>query len=66
MPEKLRIALVLKHVEGLSYEEIAAILGSKVSAVKMRVKRGRDFLFQHLEGEERGHENEKRLAAPHS
>jgi RNA polymerase sigma-70 factor (ECF subfamily) len=46
--ENLRTPLVLKHVEGLSYEEIAQILKIGVSAAKMRVKRGRDELVRLL------------------
>lgn len=48
MPERVRIPLVLKHVEGLSYEEISGVLGIGVSAAKMRVKRGRDELVRRL------------------
>jgi len=48
MPEKLRIPLVLKHVEGFSYDEIAAIMKIGTSAAKMRVKRGRDELVRNL------------------
>ena len=48
VPETLRIPLVLKHVEGLSYDEISTVLGIGVSAAKMRVKRGRDELFRRL------------------
>ena len=50
MPEKFRIPLVLKHVEGFSYDEIAAIMKIGTSAVKMRVKRGRDELVRNLSG----------------
>jgi RNA polymerase sigma-70 factor (ECF subfamily) len=42
LPEKLRVPLVLKHVEGFSYVEIAGIMKIGTSAAKMRVKRGRD------------------------
>ena len=49
--EPLRTALVLKHVEGLSYEEIAQTLGIGVSAAKMRVARGRDELVLLLKTE---------------
>jgi len=42
-PEK-REAFLLKHVEGLSYEEMAEITGAGVSALKMRVKRACDRL----------------------
>lgn len=48
LPETLRVPLVLKHVEGLSYEEISGVLGIGLSAAKMRVKRGRDDLVQRL------------------
>ena len=48
IPEKLRIPLVLKHVEGLSYEEISQVLRIGLSAAKMRVKRGRDELVRML------------------
>ncbi len=42
-PEQ-REAFVLKHVEGRSYEEIAAVLDLPVAALKMRVHRARDAL----------------------
>jgi RNA polymerase sigma-70 factor (ECF subfamily) len=45
-----REAFILKHVEGLSYEEIAAITGAGVSALKMRVKRACDRLRELLDG----------------
>jgi len=37
-----REAFLLKHVEQLGYEEMAAVTGAGVSALKMRVKRARD------------------------
>lgn len=39
LPEKQRVALVLCRFEGLSYEEIAAVLDTTVSAVKSLVHR---------------------------
>jgi RNA polymerase sigma-70 factor (ECF subfamily) len=45
-----REAFLLKHVEQLSYEEIAAVTGAGVSALKMRVKRACERL-QLLLGE---------------
>jgi RNA polymerase sigma-70 factor (ECF subfamily) len=39
LPEKQRAALVLSRLEGLSYEEIAEVLGTSVSAVKSLVHR---------------------------
>ena len=34
-----REAFLLKHVEDLSYEEMSALTGAGISALKMRVKR---------------------------
>lgn len=44
LPEAQREAFLLKHVEGLSYEEMAELLGVGISALKMRVARARDTL----------------------
>lgn len=40
LPERLRAAVVLRHVEGLSYAEIAAVLDQPVGTVKSNVHRG--------------------------
>ena len=45
-----REAFLLKHVEGLGYEEISEITGVGVSALKMRVKRATERLRALLEG----------------
>jgi RNA polymerase sigma-70 factor (ECF subfamily) len=45
-----REALVLKHVEGRSYEEMSQLLGVGVDALKMRVHRARDALREILGG----------------
>ena len=42
MSETLRIPLVLRDMDGLAYEDIARELGIGLSAVKMRIKRGRE------------------------
>ena len=52
LPEKLRTVIHLHYYEGYSLEEMAALLGVTVSAVKMRMKRGRDALRIRLEGME--------------
>lgn len=44
-----REAFLLKHVEMLSYEEMAAVTGAGVSALKMRVQRACDRLRVLLE-----------------
>ena len=40
IPSTLRIPLLLCDMDGLSYEEVAQLLGISLSATKMRVKRG--------------------------
>jgi RNA polymerase sigma-70 factor, ECF subfamily len=47
-PEQ-REAFVLKHVEGRSYEEIAAVMDLSVASLKMRVHRAREALRGLLE-----------------
>jgi RNA polymerase sigma-70 factor (ECF subfamily) len=49
LPPELREAFLLKHVEQLEYEEIAAITGRGVSALKMRVQRARARLRRELQ-----------------
>ena len=44
-----REAFLLKHVEQLSYEEMSAATGVKISALKMRVQRACDRLQILLE-----------------
>lgn len=42
-------AFVLKHVEGRTYEEIAAVMNTSVASLKMRVHRAREALRGLLE-----------------
>ncbi|MCC6550821.1 MAG: sigma-70 family RNA polymerase sigma factor [Ignavibacteriaceae bacterium] len=50
LPEKLRIPLVLKDFEGLSYQEIAEALGGvEMGTVKSRIFRARETLKKSLE-----------------
>lgn len=48
LPPLYREAFVLKHVEGLSYEEMAEILGVNGDTLKMRVYKGRLQLSREL------------------
>ena len=44
LPAEQREAFLLRHVEDLSYEDIAAVTGAGLSALRMRVKRACDAL----------------------
>ncbi|MFL5538974.1 MAG: RNA polymerase sigma factor [Longimicrobiaceae bacterium] len=48
LPAAQREAFLLKHVDGLSYEEMAERLDTGVSALKMRVMRAREALQELL------------------
>jgi RNA polymerase sigma-70 factor, ECF subfamily len=44
LPKKLRAAIVLREMEGLSYEETATVLGISTGTVKSRIARAREQL----------------------
>ena len=46
IPPKNRAAVILHYLEGYSVEETAKVLKISVSAVKMRLKRGREALYE--------------------
>ena len=48
LPANLRIAVLLLKYHGLSYEEVAEILGCTVNAVKLRVHRAKKFLTKSI------------------
>ncbi|GAB4370880.1 MAG: RNA polymerase sigma factor RpoE [Deltaproteobacteria bacterium] len=50
LPETYRTAFVLNRGDGLSYEEVAAVLGITVQAVKSRIFRARETLMRELAG----------------
>jgi RNA polymerase sigma-70 factor (ECF subfamily) len=49
VPEPYRTAVVLRDIEGLSYEEIAEVLQISLGTVKSRLIRGREALKKRLE-----------------
>jgi RNA polymerase sigma-70 factor (ECF subfamily) len=53
LPPEQREAFLLRHVEDLSYEDIAAVTGAGLSALRMRVKRACDALRARLDKVER-------------
>ena len=48
LPAKLRSVLLLRTIEGLSYEEVADVLGMSVHAVRSRLFRARQELHKSL------------------
>ena len=50
LPEERRIVVVLRDLEGLSYEEIATALGLELNTVRSRLHRARLELKDKLEG----------------
>jgi RNA polymerase sigma-70 factor (ECF subfamily) len=57
LPSEDRTVLVLKHMEGLSYKEIAEVTGASVSAVESRLFRARQALRKKLDSSRIGEEN---------
>ncbi|MGW2630851.1 RNA polymerase sigma factor [Streptomyces chattanoogensis] len=51
LPERARVAVVLRHVVGLSYAEVAEVQGCPVGTVKAQVSRGLSVLRELLEPE---------------
>ncbi len=49
VPEKYRLALVLRDIEGLAYEEIATVLGIPGGTVRSRINRARGMLKRKLQ-----------------
>ena len=54
LPDEYRVAIVLRDVEGLSNEEVAAAIGITLAAAKSRIHRGRMQLRAELEMWEQG------------
>lgn len=48
LPEELRVAIVLREIEGLSYEEIAQIMNCPIGTVRSRIFRAREAVAARL------------------
>ncbi|MDD4912151.1 MAG: RNA polymerase sigma factor RpoE [Sideroxydans sp.] len=48
LPEDLRTALTLREIEGLSYEEIAAVMNCPIGTVRSRIFRAREVVATNL------------------
>jgi RNA polymerase sigma-70 factor (ECF subfamily) len=48
LPEDLRNAIVLRELEGMSYEEIAAAMDCPVGTVRSRIFRAREAIDNRL------------------
>ncbi|NQT95204.1 MAG: sigma-70 family RNA polymerase sigma factor [Candidatus Omnitrophica bacterium] len=47
-----RLCMILRNIEGLSYEEIAETLKVNINTVRTRLKRAREKLISHFHGKE--------------
>jgi len=48
LPEELRVAIVLRELEGLSYEEIASAMECPIGTVRSRIFRARDAIDKKI------------------
>ncbi|MCK6372257.1 MAG: RNA polymerase sigma factor RpoE, partial [Gammaproteobacteria bacterium] len=48
LPEELRTAIMLRELEGLSYEEIAGIMDCPIGTVRSRIFRAREAIAERL------------------
>ncbi|HMU64006.1 MAG: RNA polymerase sigma factor RpoE [Nitrosomonas sp.] len=48
LPEELRTAIVLREIEGLSYEDIASMMGCPIGTVRSRIFRAREAIAEKL------------------
>ena len=48
LPEELRSAILLREIEGLSYEEIAVAMSCPIGTVRSRIFRAREAVADRL------------------
>ncbi len=52
LPDKYRRPVILRDIEGMSYEQVAAVLGVSIDVVGVRLLRGRGMLRRKLKRED--------------
>jgi RNA polymerase sigma-70 factor (ECF subfamily) len=48
LPEELRSAIMLREIEGMSYEDIAAMMNCPIGTVRSRIFRAREAIATQL------------------
>jgi len=48
LPDELRIAITLREIEGMSYDEIAEAMGCPIGTVRSRIFRAREAIAEKL------------------
>jgi RNA polymerase sigma-70 factor (ECF subfamily) len=48
LPEELKTAIILREIEGLSYEEIASMMNCPIGTVRSRIFRARETIAEKL------------------
>jgi RNA polymerase sigma-70 factor (ECF subfamily) len=48
LPDELRMAITLREIEGLSYDEIAEAMGCPIGTVRSRIFRAREAIAEKL------------------
>ena len=48
LPEELKVAFILREIEGLSYEDISKVMDCPIGTVRSRIFRAREQISQHI------------------
>ena len=64
LPERYRLAVVLRHIQGLGYGEMAVVLKQPIGTVKANVHRGVRMLREALDRSEHTEPSRAQLNAP--
>jgi RNA polymerase sigma-70 factor (ECF subfamily) len=51
LPDELKAAVMLREFDGLSYDDIADVLGCPVGTVRSRIFRAREAIDQRVKGQ---------------